>query len=174
MSSVWEQLRAQHGDVADDRDPLYLDDPMHDGVVYRYRYVPAQEMKGATKRISKIKNPVDLQVAVAIEQLVASLDAVMVIAPDGEIPVGKDGQLYPEPLKELADDGELPIRFDERLCDGMGFPADTKTHVRKIVREMFKRNDYALIGHSQEVAEWTAEVGTAVREEFSEEISGGH
>jgi hypothetical protein len=173
-TSVWEALRKQHGEVAEDKDPLYLDDPMHDGVVYRYRYVPAQQMKKPAKRLAKIADPVSLRIAVAIEQLVSSLDGIMVLSPNGEIPKDAEGrELYPEPLIELADDGEAPIRFDERLSKGMGFPADTETHVRKIVRAMFKGNDYALIEHAEEVSEWTSQVGTAVREEFEEELEKG-
>lgn len=175
MSSVWDALRAQHNEVAEDCDPLYLDDPMHAGVVYRYRWVPAQDLKPQVKRLAKVKEPIDLQLAVAIEQLVGSLEAVMVMAQDGHVPKGKDGSdLYPEPLKELAEEGDPPITFEERLCDGMQFPEKTRTHVRKIVRAMFKGNDYALKKHADEVAEWTAEVGTAKRDEFSEEIAGGH
>jgi hypothetical protein len=171
--SVWEALREQHQEVAGQRDPLYLDDPVHDGVVYRYRYVPVAETKGMSKRLSKIRDVTDQAVASAIETIIISLEEIMVQSPAGEIPVGKGGELYPSPLLPLADPGEPPIKFEERLCLGMDFSDNVAKHARSIVREMFARNDYLIIEHAQEIGSWAASTGATVREEFAEEIEGG-
>lgn len=173
VGSVWARLREQHEEIASERDPLYLDDPVHDGVVFRYRYVPLQETKGATKRLRKIKDATDQTLASSIETLLLTLDEVMIMAPSGEIPTGRHGQpLYPQPLKPLAESGEPPIRFDERLCAGMGFPPKTANEAKRIVRRMFV-NDYLIIAHAQEVSEWLASTGTEVSEDFAGELGKG-
>jgi hypothetical protein len=172
--SVWEALREKHAEVAGERDPLYLDDPVHDGVVYRYRYVPAAEMKGVVKRLSKIRDSITQQVASSIETIILSLEEIMVQAPDGEVPTNAAGvELHPQPLKPLADEGEPPITFEERLCRGMEFPDGTEKSARRIVRTMFARNDYLIIDHAQEISGWAASTGENVRDDLSEEIEGG-
>jgi hypothetical protein len=173
-SSVLEALRKQHAEVSGDRDPLYLDDPVHDGVVYRYRYVPAQETKGSSKRLSKVKDPTDQAILSAVETILISIEEIMIVTPDGEIPLAEDGtKLYPLPLAPLADNDEPAIKFDECLCHALGFPAGTEQSARKIVREMFAKNDYLIIEHAQEIGEWAASTGSRVREEFAEEIAKG-
>ncbi len=169
--SVWAYLKRQHQPLTEERDPLYLDDPVHDGVVYRYRYVPLENTRNAQKRIAKMRDPIEQAIAGAADTLILALDEIMVTAPDGIVPIGDDGEsLYSRPLKPLADPGQPPIRFDEVLCNGMGFPAKVASHARNIVREMFVHNDYLLIAHAQEVSAWIAEVGAVVRDEFSEAL----
>jgi hypothetical protein len=172
QGSVWEALREKHREVTGERDPLYLDDPVHDGVVFRYRYVPAEELKATTKRLVKIRDRIDQRVASAVETILLSLEEIMVQAPDGEIPTGRSGELYPTPLKPLADDGEPPITYEERLCEGMGFPKGTEKSAKRMVREMFARNSYLIIDHADEISAWAASTGEIVRDDLEENLEG--
>jgi hypothetical protein len=172
--SVWEALRKQKNEIASDREPLYLDSPVYDGVVFRYRYVPIEETKAMGRRLAKIRDITDQAVASAIETILLSIDEIMVQARDGEIPTGRGGvSLYSAPLKRLADEGEPPIKFDERLCAGMEFSEKVAEHARSIVREMFGRNSYLILEHAREISEWAASTGETVRDELKGEIEGG-
>jgi hypothetical protein len=168
--SVWEQLREQHREVTDERDPLYIDDPVHDGVVFRYRYVPLEASEKSLKRVSKVKGQLRQAVALGIDRILLCLDEILIAAPDGEIPLGHgDRKLYSLPLKPLSDDG-VPMKFDERLCDAMGFPPGTAKSAANIVRKWFAGNGYAIADHAGEVSEWLAEVSSDVRDEFEESL----
>jgi hypothetical protein len=166
--NVWSALREQHREVSENTDPLYLDDPIHPGVVFRYRYVPLRDTKKATKRVSKIRDPTDQTLASAIETILLSLDEILVVNPAGEIPKGLHGrELYAQPLAPLAEDGEPPQKFDERLCAAMEFPEGTARVAASIVRQWFANKEYLIIEHAQEISAWFTEVGTDVREDFS-------
>jgi hypothetical protein len=169
--SVWSTLRDQHREVTENTDPLYIADPIHPGVVLRFRYVPLADTKGATKRIVKISDKVDQTLVSSIETILLSLEEIHVVSPDGEIPLGQnDRVLYDEKLKPLADEGEAPMQFDERVCAGMGFPAGTADKAAKIVREWFARKDYVIIQLAQEISAWFTQVGPGVRDEFEESL----
>jgi hypothetical protein len=169
QGSVWETLRRQQAEIAEERDPLYIDDPVHDGVVLRYRYVPLEAAEKSLKKVRKVKGELRQTVALSIERILLCLDEILTVAPDGEIPVGLGGRkLYAQPLKPLSDDG-IPMKFDQRLCEAMGFPAGTSNVAGNIVRKWFG-NSYVIAEHAGEVSEWLTEVGSDVRDEFSEAL----
>jgi hypothetical protein len=170
--SVRASLRAQHQEIIEDTDPLFLADPVHSGVVFRYHYVPLRNTTQASKRISKLRDPAAQTLASAIETILLSIDEIMVLDPNGTIPKGVGGrELYPQPLSPLADPGQPPIRFDEQLCEVMGFPADTAKLAANIVRQWFgPRGEYLIIEHAQEVSAWFTDVTGDVREEFGDSL----
>jgi hypothetical protein len=169
--TVWEGLRQQHGEVVGERDPLYIDDPIHDGVVLKYVYKPLEDSEKSLKRARKVKGELRQVVALSIGRIIDCLDEILVVARDGEIPEGKGGRkLYPQPLKPLADEGDAPMRFDERLAESMGFPAEKSRTATNIVRQWFGNNGYLIGDHAGEISEWLAEVGDEVREEFEETL----
>lgn len=170
QSSAWAALRDRHKQIIQERDPLYIEDPVHDGVVLRYRYVPLEDSEGSVKRVQKVRGAVRQTVAGSIERILLCIDEIMVEAPDGEVPLGRGGvKLYGSPVKPLSDD-EIPIKFDERLCQGMEFPDGTSQSAAKIVRVWFANNGYQIVEHAAEVTEWLAEATPEVREEFEEAL----
>jgi hypothetical protein len=169
--SVWSALKERHKEVSENTDPLYLEDPIHPGVVLRYHYVPLRDTTKASKRISKLKDPAAQTLASAIETILLSIDEIVIVSPDGEIPRGIGGrELYPQPLKPLAESGEPPMKFDERLCAAMEFPPNTSRLASSIVFQWFARKEYILIEHAQEISASFTEVAEDVREEFAEEL----
>ncbi len=169
--SVWGALREQHREVTENTDPLYLEDPVHPGVVFRYRYVAFRGTTKANKRLAKIKDRTEQTLESAIESLLLSLDEIMIAHPTGIVPKGQHERvLYPKPLKSLAEDGEPPLRFDERLCAGMGFPEGTSHSAKRIVFEWFARKDWLILQQADEIGEFFTEASTDVREEFSEAL----
>lgn len=171
--SVWARLRAEHKRAVDDNDPLYLACPVHPGIVYRYKYVPLENTKAATERLVKIRDRTDQAVASALDTLILALDEVMVLARDGQIPIGRDDQkLFQYPIKPLADPGDAPIKFDERLAVGLGLSDKAANNVKRLIRELFVR-DQIIIQHALDVSEWIGEVGTSVRTALEGNLSGG-
>jgi hypothetical protein len=169
--SVWGALRERHKEVSDNTDPLYLDDPIHPGVVLRYHYVPLRNTTQASKRISKLRDPAAQTLASAVETILLSIDEILVVHPDGEVPTGVTGrELYSEPLRPLAEPGEPPMKFDERLCAGMEFPEGTSRVGASIVFHWFAKKEYILIEHAQEVSASFTEVAEDVRDEFEESL----
>lgn len=169
--SVWSALKERHKEVSENTDPLYLEDPIHPGVVLRYHYVPLRDTTKASKRVSKLKDPAAQTLASAVETILLSIDEIMVVSPDGEIPKGiGDRELYPQPLKPLAEPGEPPMKFDERLCEGMEFPAGTSRLAASIVFQWFAKKEYILIEHAQEISASFTEVADDVREQFGESL----
>jgi hypothetical protein len=171
--SVWGALREQHKEIVDNTDPLYLDDPIHPGVVFRYHYVPLRDTKKASKRISKIRDKTEQTLASAIETILLSLDEILIASGDGVVPKGQhDRELYSQPLRPLAEEGEPAMKFDERLVAGMEFPEGTSRVAASIVLQWFARKEYLIIEHAQEISAWFTEVGDGVREEFGEALGG--
>jgi hypothetical protein len=169
--SVWSGLRERHKEVSENTDPLFLDDPIHPGVVLRYHYVPLRSTTQASKRISKLRDPAAQTLASAVETILLSIDEIMLVDPEGVTPHGVGGrELYPQPLKPLAQPGEPPMRFDERLCAGMEFPDGTSRVAASIVFHWFAKKEYVLIEHAQEVSASFTEVADDVREEFEESL----
>jgi hypothetical protein len=169
--TVWEGLRQQHKEVVADRDPLYIDDPVHDGVVLKYVYKPLEDSEKSLKRARKVKGELRQVVALSIGRIIDCLDEIYIVAPDGEIPEGKGGRkLYPQPLKPLAHEGDAPMRFDERLAQSMDFPAEKSHTAANIVRQWFGFNGYLIGEHAGELSEWLAEGVDEVRDEFEEAL----
>lgn len=168
VNSVWADLRRQHAEVAGDVDPCYLPIETYTGVVARYRYVPLDDTKAATNRQVRVKDLTDLSRIAAIDMLVLALEELCVVAPDGDIPRGKDGrELYPHPLKPLGNVGEPPMRFDERLASSMGFPEGLTAS--QIVRHFFAQDDRTIMDHAGRLGEWTSTARRAV----AEDLAGG-
>lgn len=167
-ASPWDALRKQEAEVGNEEDPLYLADPMRAGVVFRYKYVPLGATKGATERLSKIVNKTDLALSSAISSLLLSLDEILVEAPDGVVPLAKDGttKLWDYPVKPLADPGEAPMRFDERVVKAMGYPSQDCKRSYDVLRHWYRFNDFQILEQSRQVGEWNANVGTVVRDEL--------
>lgn len=169
--TIWEALRALHKEVVAERDPLYIDDPMHDGIVFKYVYKPLEDSEKSLKRARKVKGELRQVVALSIGRIIDCLDEIYMVAPDGEIPEGKGGRkLYAQPLKPLALDGEAPMRFDERLAESMEFPTEQSRTAVNIVRQWFGNNGYLIGEHAGELSEWLTEGVDEVRDEFEEQL----
>lgn len=166
-SSVWADLTREHAELAAERDPLYLRIPGYDHLVARYRYVPLGQTKKSTKALMKIKDVTDATVFAAIHSLLLAIEELMVTHPDGVKPVGRDGdELFDLPLLALANPGDPPIQFDDRLCAGMGW--DSGRAAAQIVRDLFAQNERAILEHAGELAEWTNGAAREVRDDFVE------
>lgn len=166
-SSVWADLQREHDELAADRDALYLSIPGYEHLVAKYRYVPLREMKKSNNKLRQIKDLTDATVIASVDSILMACDELLVTHPDGEKPLGTSGTpLFDLPLLALADEGDPPIRFDDRLCLGMGWPTGQDAH--QIVRNLFAKNERLILQHAQELAEWTNSTAREVRGDFVE------
>lgn len=153
--SVWDRLRADHERIAADRPPLELDVPGYHGtLVVRYRFVPLKDATRNAEKLARLKDIGEQALLSAIDTLILACQEILVRDPDtGD-------------LRGLADDGDEPIRFDERLARGMSWtPGPTGFTARAITRKLFS-NDYALIQQAREVSEWMSESAQEIGDDF--------
>ena len=153
--SVWDRLRADHERIAADRPPLELDVPGYHGtLVVRYQYVPLRDAAKRAEKLAKLKDGFRKGLIMAIDTLILACQEILVRDPDtGD-------------LRGLADDGDEPIRFDERLARGMGWePGPTGYSARDICQRLFE-NDYALIKQAEDVTSWMSESAQEIGDDF--------
>lgn len=153
--SVWDRLRADHERIAADRPPLDLEVPgYHGALLVRYRFVPLKDATRNAEKLARLKDIGEQALLSAVDTLILACQEILVRDPD------TGG------VRGLADDGDEPIRFDERLARGMNWtPGPTGFSARAIARKLFS-NDYALIQQAREVSEWMSESAQEIGDDF--------
>lgn len=146
--SLLANLRAKRQAIGERKD-LVLDIPGYGGqLVARYRYVPYEEISGILRKAQKkIKDP-EIEAKAAADVLIKMCAEILTRREPGEQPIGL-GQA----VKEL--EGETITYSDPRLAQVVGVQdaLPERANARSLVRAVFG-NDYALIGHQEEVAAW--------------------
>jgi hypothetical protein len=160
--SIWSQLRAEHAQLANEREPLILPVPGLPHMAVRYRWYPMSAEEKSAQRILKLRERTTQAVESAIATLLLACDELLVMNPDD--PRANDGGWAP-----LTEPGFPPVKFDRVLCEGMEWPNPELMNARRIVRKLFgdEKGERALIRHAFEVSEWLAEEGEQIDEGFS-------
>lgn len=172
--SVWAIARASHAELARRRQarrPLELsvdgdDDRADTGIVVRFKWVPLSATEKSTKGLAQIRAQTEQALFAAIDTLHLACDELLVRLPDDGVTL-PDGRVV-SGLTPLASPGEAPIRFDHRLCDGMGWPRDGMT-ARKIVHKLYGgvEGEYAILNAAMEVTKWIRGTGEDTAEDFA-------
>jgi hypothetical protein len=172
--SVWAIARASHAELARRRQarrPLELsvdgdDDREDTGIVVRFKWVPLSAMEKSTKGLAQIRAQTEQALFAAIDTLHVACDELLVRLPDNGVTL-PDGRVV-SGLTPLAGPGEPPVRFDHRLCDGMGWPRDGMT-ARKIVHKLYGgvEGQYAILEAALEVTKWIRGTGEDAAEDFA-------
>jgi hypothetical protein len=162
--SIWGVARASHAELArkqQERKPLELDIG-ENGIVMRCKWFALHDTEKSVNGIAQLRSSTEQKLYAAIDMLILACDELLVRVSDEF----RAEHNLPAGLVPLADPGDPPIRFDHRLCAGMGWEPMS---VRKCVRKMFggEAGDWPLIDAAMEVDGWLRGTGEDVAEDFA-------
>jgi hypothetical protein len=128
--------------------------PGYEGeLAVRYAWKPYEELARRGQALQKVKDPTRRDLWAAADTLIQL--CVEVVIPSEE---SEDG------WRGLAEDGDEPIRFDDRLADALGFDADS---ARATVFGVFAANDYAVLNAALQLSAWLQDATQEVDADFS-------
>lgn len=147
--TVMQQLRDQREELKSGDHILDLDIPGYNGMlVARYKPVRFEIIEKLTRRAQKEAKRFNISM-----NLLASTDTL--IEACDQIMLRVNGELTPIPTGS-----GLPVRFDSRLSEAMGFEAE---EAREVVAGVFG-NEFGVITHNVQYSTWLRDVTKEVDE----------
>lgn len=131
--------------------PLDLPVPGYDNaLVLRFRWIPLSELGSSAKKLGKIENQHEQNIAIAGDLLVKTCENVL---------INVDGELRP-----IATDGtETTFKDGDVLSEALGFPKPDSALLTCI--SVFN-NEYAVIALAMTVSAWLEDTSKKVDAEF--------
>jgi hypothetical protein len=162
QGAIWAQLRAEHAQIADDREPLILPVPLYEHLAVRYKWYPMSADEKSAQRVLKLREITEKSVESSISTLLNACDEVLVMNPT-------DPRANEKGWAPLTEPGYPPIRFDRVLAEGMEWPNPEIMSAKRIVWTLFggEKGARALLRHAYDVSEWLAGEGEKADEEFA-------
>lgn len=107
-------------------------------LVGRYHFVDTDVMEKMGKRImTEFKSRSERTVYAAVDSIIEACDGLFAKLPDSE-------ELIPL-------DTDIPMTYDSRLAEYLGFESTT---ARDVVFQVFGGNTYAILDHSMKITKW--------------------
>lgn len=158
--SVMEQLKAQR-EKGRSKEPLMLEIPENGGLLFaQYKPLPFAQSEALAKRLDSDKKVDSKTVAGSCDTLISACLGIYVKDPDHEAADPETG------LRPIDPDAPAPVRFDSRLAEILGFPADEKSGARGVVRKVFLDNEYAIVRQNIDYSRWVQGIDKNNDKEF--------
>jgi hypothetical protein len=156
QTSALNALRARYQRIAANTDVYDVPIPGYDGLLIgRYQKPSNQTMKTVQRNLTREakRNPTDAEINAAADLLVEALVELRV--PKGKKELRKDD---PDPTAPLAEPGEPPMIYDNRLAESMGMPGAARLEPHMVVRELFggERCGAPIIAHFGAIMGWAS------------------
>ena len=149
--SLLERLREDRLALAS-AESTTIEIPGYDGeLVCRYRLMEASQLEKIARRAAKLPRE-RRNLAVTMDSLSAACIEFETIDHRNGGDAGK-----------LAENGDDPIRYDDRLAEALGYTAKS---AREAVLGLFGGNEIAVLTHGAQLARWWSDASEDVDEDF--------
>lgn len=147
--SIMDQVREQREELKEEEHHLDLDIPGYNGLLVA-RYIPVrfQVIEKLAKAAQKDRSGVSKNVLASTDTLIEACQ---------EIFLRVDGELQPIPTGS-----GVPVTFEKRLAEALGFEATT---AREVVAGVFA-NEFGVIDHNVRYSKWLRDVTKEVDDDF--------
>lgn len=160
--SVLDQLGQAREDARQkQKEPLMLEVPGNGGLLFaRYKPIPFKQSEILAKRLDQDKQVDSKTIAGSCDTLIAACLGIYV--KDPEHPACLEGT----DLRPIDPDAPVEVKFDSRLAQILNLESDETLGARGVVREVFLKNDYAIVRQNIEYSKWVQGIDKDNDEEF--------
>ena len=149
--SLLERLREDRLALAS-AESTTIEIPGYDGeLVCRYRLMEASQLEKIARRAAKLPRE--------RRNLAVTMDSLSAACIEFETVDHRNGGA----IGTLAENGDDPIRYDDRLAEALGYTAKS---AREAVLGLFGGNEIAVLTHGAQLARWWSDASEDVDEDF--------